>query len=402
MRVDRVRNDLLQCYDAALREVDGEAVVAGKLADWPGAEPVSLIAVGKAADAMARGAFRALGSRIVDGLLVTKHGHLHDAAGFSALQCYEADHPIPGLASLRAGQALLEYCRGLAPDRAVIFCLSGGASSLVEVLRDGVSLDDLQAVTRASLAGGEAIAQINARRRAMSRIKGGRLADFLLARPVDVLVISDVEGDDLSVIGSGLLYAGADTRPGIRHHLVATLDQARRAACRQARALGYPCRVHPQFLGGPVEKVAAMLAETLQSAEAGIHVWGGEPVVKLPKSQPDSATHDDVAGAAVRIPGRGGRNQHLALLLADQLQGWRDRAVLVAGTDGTDGPTADAGALVDGGTLERGELGGVSARWARRAYASGEFLEAAGDLITTGPTGTNVMDLVIAWIGEVA
>ncbi|HGG59167.1 MAG TPA: DUF4147 domain-containing protein, partial [Gammaproteobacteria bacterium] len=225
----------------------------------------------------------------------------------------------------------------------------------------------------------EPIHVINARRREWSRIKGGGLARALRARSVDVLLISDVRGDDPAVIGSGPLFDPTGETVGIRHHLVATQSHALDAAQETARALGHACHRHDAFLGGDVTDAAATIAATLRDGPPGVHLWGGEPTVRLPPN-----------------PGRGGRNQHLALLLAERLQDQPGWMALVSGTDGGDGATEDAGALVDGRTVARGQSAGTDLAAALAAFSSGDFLEAAGDLVTTGPTGTNVMDLVIA------
>ncbi len=375
------RRDLLQMFHAALQRVEGAAAVEHALAGIRLHDAVSLIAVGKAAPAMAAGATAALGERLVDGLLVTRTGYLDENLPAS-IRCIESEHPVPGEKSLMAGEALVDYCQALPADRQAIFCLSGGASSLVEALRPGYGLEDLQRLNKSLLGSGAPIRVINARRRALSRIKGGQLAKLLRARPVEVLVISDVQGDDLAVIGSGPLFDSAGGDPRIRHRLVATQQMARAAACEAARARGYVCHCHDEFLGGEIGAIASKVSQTLSAGKPGIHVWGGEPVVNLP---PD--------------PGRGGRNQHLALLLANRLRGRDDWMALVAGTDGSDGATLDAGALVDGGTVSRGENAGGSVETALKTFASGEFLAHAGDLVTTGPTGTNVMDLVIALRG---
>ena len=149
-----------------------------------------------------------------------------------------------------------------------------------------------------------------------------------------------------------------------------------------ARRQGLAVHVHRDLLQGPAADAGQRLASDLQRAAAGVHVWGGETSVRLPPH-----------------PGRGGRNQHLALAAAIELAGRSDCVLLAAGTDGSDGPTDAAGALVDGDTLARGETEGLSPRTALQQADSGRFLEASGDLLETGPTGTNVMDLVIAWKG---
>ena len=166
----------------------------------------------------------------------------------------------------------------------------------------------------------------------------------------------------------------------IIHRIVANLDQAKLAAAKAAKNLGYEVNVHEEFLDQSVEITAKNIVDFMKHATSGIHIWGGETVVELPEH-----------------PGRGGRNQHLALHMAKEIQGRSDLIILTAGTDGTDGVTDDAGALVDGSTVERGERNGRDIDNDLQQANSNVFLEASGDLITTGPTGTNVMDLLIAY-----
>lgn len=209
-----------------------------------------------------------------------------------------------------------------------------------------------------------------------------------------------MRGDDPAIVGSGLLCppgetavlpslpawlaerlppAGpvVDTSPP-RHHLVATLAQALAAAAARARATGFPVHLEQGYLEGDARRVGEDFGRFLLRAAPGIYLKGGETTVRLPQHH-----------------GRGGRNQHLALAAARVIAGHPGILVLAAGTDGSDGPTGDAGALVDGGTLERGRLQGLDAETALRRADSGGFLEATGDLVRTGPTGTNVTDLLV-------
>jgi len=165
----------------------------------------------------------------------------------------------------------------------------------------------------------------------------------------------------------------------VQFEIIARLDDAKRAAAETARQHGYRVALHPEFIDGDALAAGTRLAQVLLTAPAGeVQIWGGETTIQLPSH-----------------PGRGGRNQSLALSAALALQGQEHSWFLSVGTDGTDGPTTDAGALVDGGTVARGEAGDVSARQALALADAGSFLAASGDLIQTGPTGTNVMDLML-------
>ncbi len=393
---------------AALDRVRGDAAVAAWLRAHPDAAYDHLLAFGKAAAAMADGALAARPEPAA-GLVVTKHGHLagRRCAGHPRLRCLEADHPVPGAASLAAGAALLEFLAAAPADARFLVLISGGASSLVEALAPGLDLAGLSRLTDRLLGAGVPIDQMNAARRAVSRLKGGRLARHLDGRPACALLISDVPGDAPWVIGSGPLspapdggaaelpaaardlLAGIEPEPvpppaafaNIDAHVIATLADAKAAAAAAAEARGLAAHVHDEFLDGDAQARGARLARWLRGAEAppGCHVWGGETTVRLPDE-----------------PGRGGRNQHLALAAARELDGAGGVRLLACGTDGTDGPTADAGGEVDGATLARGRARGLDAAAALAAADAGNYLEAAGALVATGPTGTNVMDLVLA------
>jgi glycerate 2-kinase len=407
-QVHKARSDLLSIYQAGVAAVDGRRAVREWLQVNPMApDTVSLIAVGKAAAGMTRGALDVLGERVVDGLVVTKYGHVDgEWIGATPLQVIESAHPVPDEKSLAAGQMLLDFLQQLPAGRPLLFLISGGASSLVEVLRPGLGLEDLERVNAWLLSNGWSIDRMNLVRKSLSRIKGGGLLGFIGQCPVTALLLSDVPNDDPAVIGSGLLVADSSLAQKVEEldlpgwlremvaagdpvekaadaaeldvNVIANLRMAREAAAREAEALGYEARVSHAFLSGDAENVGRRLALELQDAWPGVYVWGGEPSVCLPPQ-----------------PGRGGRNQHLALAAANVIAGRDDIIFLSAGTDGTDGPGEDAGALVDGGTLGRGERDGFKAEACLRSADSGSLLEASGDLINTGPTGTNVMDLII-------
>lgn len=407
---DTTRKRLLAIYQAALAAVHGRERVRTWLAQrtLPQKDaPVYVIALGKAACAMAQGAADALGARAIrDAFLVTKRGY----AERLPWPVLEAGHPIPDEASLEAGAKLEAFVRAMPEKALVLVLLSGGASALVERLPPGVTLAELERVNRWLLASGLDIRAMNAVRSRLSRIKGGRLAQWLQPRRVWGLAISDVPGDDPRVIGSGPLVAdphseailqgldlpdfvrallargqpppAAATRPdddsGATLAIMACNADARQAAAEAARRAGYRVRVQEALVQGDACEAGRRLAQEVLQAEPGVlHVWGGETTVRLPHQ-----------------PGRGGRCQTLALSAALALAG-HQAWLLAAGTDGSDGPTEDAGALVDGGTVTRGEQEGLDAAQRLARAEAGTFLEASGDLVRTGPTGTNVMDLML-------
>jgi len=403
------RNRLLHIYHSALAAVHGRRRVADCLSADPFPGPFHLIAVGKAAAAMVRGVLDVQPHAARRCLVVCPHGagrglsRLHDR-----LQVVEAGHPVPDEGSLRAGRVLREFVAASPPRMPFLVLVSGGASALLELPRPGLSLSDLQRVNRWLLASGLAIGEMNAVRRRLSLVKGGGLSSLLAGRRVRGLLISDVPGDDPAVIGSGLLARGngalpardlpgwlqtlldragnasevlrPETFPMVSQEIrvIATNRDGRRAAARAGRARGYAVFEHDALLVGDVAAAAEDVAAQMASRGAGLHVWGGEVTVRLPP-----------------MPGRGGRCQHLALLVARRLQHESRFLFLAAGTDGRDGSGEAAGALVDAYTLRRACQAGLRASDCLRRAASGELLAATGDLVVTGETGSNVMDVML-------
>jgi len=396
------RRRLLDLLQQGIQAVDGFDAVCRHLESNPVAGPVHMVAIGKAACAMARGADAVLSDGIAGALVVTKQGY----AERLRWPVIEAGHPVPDRASLKAGDRLEEFIANLPATTNVLVLLSGGASSLIEQLPPGVSLEDLQRVNRWLLGSGLDIHDMNVVRKRMSLIKGGRLAERLFPHQILCLAISDVPGNDPRSIGSGPLTPDpskvkasqlapfirdmlVDLPPlppensgcfgNVRMTIVADNRAARLAIMAGARSLGWRVVMHDDLLQGDATETGVRLARLLATAPSGtLHVWGGETVVKLPDH-----------------PGRGGRCQQLALAAARELAGTSGAWLLAAATDGSDGPGEDAGALVDGDTVVRGEAEGQQVELALARADAGHFLEASGDLMTTGPTGTNVMDLVL-------
>jgi glycerate 2-kinase len=368
---------LLALFQAGLARVDGRRCVSAALG--AGARgPVWLAAVGKAATAMALGAHDALGGAIERTLIITRDRE--DLGGFPARAAPEVwlgAHPVPDERSLAAGTRLLSWVDELPAHVLPLFLVSGGSSSLVEVLEEGKTLRDLEAFTREALASGIAIGELNARRATLSRIKGGRLAARLNGRAARALFVSDVPEDDPRVIGSGLM---GPTPEGdrVERQIVASVDHAVAAVARRAVEVGLTVHAPAARFAGSATRLAARFAHELRLSSAQLCVWGGESTVELP-----------------RHPGHGGRNQHLALAGARLIAGHADLMLLAAGTDGSDGITADAGALVDADTCARLALAELDVDRCLEQADSGRALAASGDLVHTGPTGTNVGDLVI-------
>jgi len=394
------RELLLNCFLAALAAVDGRNAVARRLRNARFTQPVYLIAIGKAAESMAQGALDIIGGRIAGAFVATK-----TRTASLPWPVEEGGHPVPDARSLQAGSKLLAFAGSIPMEAAVLVLLSGGASAVVEQLPDGITLEDLCRLNEWLLGSGLDIATMNRARRRLSLIKGGRLAALLATRQVVAYAISDVPGDDVRWIGSGpLTPIGPDEiqppdlsiainellqrsppvdagHQGIPVEVIASNRDACMAAAACADSKGWRARVEPRPVTGDAAEAGQQLAQALLESPRGVvHVWGGETTVNLPPR-----------------PGRGGRAQHLALSAAVRLKGHPGVYLLAAGTDGSDGPGEDAGALVDGGTVTRGALHVGPALSALKRADAGRFLEASGDLVQTGPTGTNVMDLMLGY-----
>lgn len=359
-------DELLRLWQAGVRAVGGAQAVETALKQHDIARPDRILSVGKAAAAMAEAACAKWPD--VPCLIVTKYGHGLDAPASATV--LEAAHPVPDEASLAAGQALQEAVADCGPDDHLLVLASGGASALAEVPVAGLDLAELQEQTNALLASGADIGTMNVHRTKNSQIKGGKLLSGFGGARVTTLALSDVEGDALATIGSGIADAPENANFDFNAHIVASNAIARAAV---ATASPVPVQTNSETLYADVTELGPQIASYLQAAAPGLHIMGGEPVVQLPKN-----------------PGQGGRNMALALTLASEIATIDGLRILVAGSDGTDGPTDAAGAIVDGDTWQPDAQAALDAA---NAYP---WLKARGALVTTGPTGTNVMDLLIA------
>lgn len=427
-----LRRRLEQAFRASLSAVDPAARVRQALARPQVAQliarrPLVIAAAGKVAVPMAR----AIANLQPDaGLVVAPEpGAVH------GLPVIVGSHPVPSAASVEAGRAMWALAASLPAEGVMIALISGGASALAEVPGDGLELEDLIASVRAMEARGAPIGEMNAVRRGLSGIKGGRLA-LACAAPVVTIAISDVVGDDLDIIGSGptvgpwtagegrtpepvidlagheaalrrrarevcrrhfahggipplaeaYLAAAIPPRGVIRRDadvavLAAGLGTLRKAAAQAVRAIGLEPKPFAQDLAGDIEEVARAIDSGAEKLGPGqVLIAGGEPTVALPLQ-----------------PGWGGRAQHLALLLARRWIAKRELSALIVGSDGIDGPgpNAPAGAFVDGTTWDAVYNRGVDPVAALERFDSGTALAAAGALVVTGPTGVNHADLVM-------
>ncbi|MDH3634655.1 MAG: DUF4147 domain-containing protein [Gammaproteobacteria bacterium] len=365
------RQAIIEIWQAAIDAVSGRQAVLNALDADPAFKPDLIMAVGKAASGMCVGALERFPG--CDALVVTKYDHADQSLRERAsVEVIESGHPIPDQNSLLAGRTLLSRMRSMPAGSRVLLLVSGGASALAEALPEDMTLADLQAVTDDMIAGGKTIAEINSRRKQASLIKDGKLVEAFGGAELRVYAISDVEGDSISTVGSGIgdcYRATADAHSSI----IASNRIAREQAASKAHELGFSVCLNEESLYGDVFDLALVIGERLRLANPGIYIWGGEPTVVLPDN-----------------PGRGGRNQSLALAASEWFSGRDNVLLLVAGTDGTDGPTTAAGGLVDGKTWHEDAL-----QFLQNADA-GRYLEQHDSLFETGPTNTNVMDLVIA------
>ncbi len=408
------RQQIEAIYRAAVAAVDPRASVRDALRNdmhtaledrWSAG--VYLVAFGKAADAMAAGAQEALGATIVDGIVVTKEPPRETVERFRYML---GSHPVPDERSLAAGQAVLDFVAGIPGDAPVLCLISGGGSALVEALREGYDLADLQAVTKQLLRAGAPIGDLNAVRSRLSRIKGGGLLAELGQRPVVNLVVSDVLGDDLQAIASGPTVLPTETSTADDLARRYELDITTRSA-HLSPELGEPETIVVANLALAIEAAAdeaeraglrpVLLADTLEGEAREV----GRTTAKIlrshnnersPLRSGDCVLLGGETTVTVRGNGVGGRNTEAALAAAIELGGTEALTVGFLATDGDDGVTGAAGAIVDGATISP-EIEPA----ARRALENNDsygFLSDVGAVWAPGATGTNVNDLVIAII----
>ncbi len=361
-----LKDKAIALWRAGVDAVDGHTATANAL---PESVPDQILAVGKAAGAMARAALDRYGK--VPALVVTKDGHGEGLPDY--VELIETSHPVPDTRSLEGGLALRKAVERMPAGSHLLLLVSGGASSLAEDLTDGVTLDDLAALNTRLLAEGLEIEAMNAARRTLSRIKGGGLLRGFKGARVSMLAISDVPEDNIAVIGSGIGLAPHSPAFLYEPQIVASNGHARAAAAKLATEWNVAIHRDAEALYADVPELARSIGAELRDQPSGVTILGGEPTVVLPAD-----------------PGQGGRNQALALELAREIAGQDNIVVVVGGTDGSDGPTEAAGGVVDGTTW------GPGAAEALARADSGRYLEAQNARLVTGPTGTNVMDLLIA------
>lgn len=405
-------------YERGLLSIEGKSY---RLDDYRG---VHLFGSGKASVETARAVKAVLGDRVTEGFVVSNYG-----AAVDGITVFESSHPVLTEKSIRAAEILMEKISALAADDFFIYVMSGGSSALIEKPVPPIALSEMQELVKGLLANGVPIEDLNVVRKHLSLVKGGRLGRLSKARGI-VLVVSDVIGDDLEAIGSAPMFfdrsSFADTHailkkyglserapenvrsvirkgldgqmeetpkgpsPLIDHFLIGTNLKILRKAKEKAEAMGISARIMSSRLRGEAGEVAkAILAIGEEIATTGepfappvLLLFGGETTVTL------------------KGDGMGGRNQEMALAALREIQRDPRFLFLSAGTDGIDGHSDAAGALVDHASWERAQALALRADDYLARNDSYHFLKQTGDLIMTGPTGTNVMDMTALLISQ--
>ena len=441
----QLRQQALAIFRAALKAADPAAailrhvrlrestLIAGKTRyDLRRIRKVHVLGGGKAGAAMAT-AIEKLGipaARRGQTLINVKDGHVAKLRWIELNQC---GHPVPDARGVRGAERIAEIATAAGPDDLVICLLSGGASALLPLPAPPITLEEKQSATRLLLASGADIHEINAVRKHISRIKGGQLAQMAYPARVLTLIMSDVIGDDLDVIGSGVTapdastFAGAkavlekykilDRVPasirdrldrGIRGEIpetpklgdpafartqnliVGSNRLAVEAAAAHARKLGFHTMILSTFIEGETREIGRMHAAIAKEI-----VHRGRPLAR-----PACLISGGETTVTLRGQGLGGRNQEFVLAAALDIAGLDQTVILSGGSDGTDGPTDAAGAIVDGRTLARARQQNLDPQQFLAANDSYRFFEKLDDLLITGPTNTNVMDVHVVLVGR--
>lgn len=441
LSLDKLRADARSIFAAGLESADPFAAVARTLElqdnrlrvgdrtyELSPVQNIFVAGCGKAAARMALAVQSLLGERLGGGVIVVKHGH---QLPIERIKVIEAGHPIPDEAGLGGAREVMELARRCGEKDLLFFLVSGGGSALLPYPAAGLSLEDKQKTTEALLKSGAKIQEVNAVRKHISQIKGGRLARLAAPAKVITLVLSDVVNDSLEAIASGPTVPDSSTYEDclrtIKHYgvervippvvvnylergangqiaetpkpsdglfrdvqniIVGGNRSALAAAQHRAEDLGY----HTQVLSNTLEGESRIIAET--------HSTLVKEFVRrnTAASRPACLLSGGETTVTVRGDGLGGRNQEFSLAAAIELDGLDRVVILSGGTDGTDGPTDAAGGIVDGSTIDRGRAKNLDAAAFLAQNDSYHFLKATEDLLVTGPTLTNVMDLQVTLI----
>jgi glycerate 2-kinase len=441
MKLEKLREDALAIFQAGLKAVDpvialkrhvklrnDKLTVGNRHYDLTSYKGIYVIGAGKASAAMAQPIEKLLGERIKSGFINVKYGH---TLPLNIIQVNEAGHPVPDEAGLSGTKKIIELLKQTQEKDLVLFLISGGGSALLPYPVEGLTLEDKKQLTKRLLEVGATIHEINALRKHVSRVKGGRLAKLAYPSALISLILSDVIGDNLDSIASGptvpdestfgdclnflekydlrdkispavleFLEEGAQGRqeetpkaddPAFKQTqnvIIGSNILAVKAAQKKAEELKYNSLILSTLIEGETKDVAK-----LHAAIAKEILNTGNPLQK-----PACIISGGETTVTIRGKGLGGRNQEFALAAAIEIDGWDGVVILSGGTDGTDGPTDAAGAIADGTTVSRAKALKLNAEAYLRENDSYHFFQPLDDLIITGPTYTNVMDLRLGMV----
>ncbi len=417
--MESLRLDAKEIMAESIAAVLPESSVEKAINNMNMKEKIIVIAIGKAAWNMACAAQKKLKNRIVKGLIITKYGH--SKGNIESFEMIESGHPLPDENSIYAARKAIDLVSSMDGDTTLLMLFSGGGSSLFELPLEGISLKDIVDITEMLLKRGANIDEINAVRKHLSAVKGGRFAEFRRDIDIRAVILSDVIGNAADIIASGPVTSDGSTAEealGVLEKYNIYFEQAIldaisietpksiknceyvvtgsveilcEAAVESCLKKGYrPLLIssaivdEARHVGKQISEIAKQVHAVIPQSEnkdTGIAlIAGGETIVKVIGS------------------GKGGRNQEAALAAAIELEGHEDIVFFSIGSDGTDGPTDAAGGLVDGLTIKRIEASGMDAFEELNMNNAYNALKSANDLIMTGPTGTNVNDLMMALI----
>lgn len=408
------RNLLEDLYRTAVAAADPGRAIAEHLPERPRGRTI-VVGAGKASAQMAR-AFEAAWGEPVDGLVVTRYGQ---AAQTDHIEIVEASHPVPDEAGYLAARRMMAKVHGLSHDDLVVALISGGGSALLPSPGPGLTFEDEQAVTRTLLASGVPIGVMNLIRNELSAIKGGRLASLAAPARVATLIVSDVAGDDPAMVASGPTIPMSTSRAEVRHlvalhrlelpaaamallasheneppraddprfannsvHIVASSALSLDAAAARARSHGFDAHILSDAIEGEARVVATVMAAIAREVD----------LRDRPFKRPAVLLSGGETTVTVRGKGKGGRNAEFLLAFALAIEGIDGITALAADTDGIDGSEDNAGAFADGTSAMRMRAAGVDPRAALANNDAWTAFHAVGDLLVTGPTGTNVND----------
>ena len=439
--LEKMRQDALHIFNQSLIAVDPKACIYrccrvednrlyinDHSFDLDAYDQIRVIGAGKAAASMAYAVEQLLGDRISQGLVIVKYEHLEP---LNTIKIVEAAHPVPDENGVAGSKQLLDMARSADEATLVICLVSGGGSALMVSPADGLTLKDKQETTRVLLSCGATIHEMNTIRKHLSGIKGGRLAGAVYPATMVCLILSDVVGDDLDVISSGPAVADPGTfescmkiirsygiedrlsgavishlkrgaqglipetpKPGdralesVHHTIVANNFDALKTAEECAEKLGYNTLILSSLIEGETADIAGMHAAIARQV-----LMSGHPV-----RTPACILSGGETTVTIKGKGKGGRNQEFALASAFHIDGKKRIVILSGGTDGSDGPTDAAGAVADHTTIQRAVSGGLNPERHLKENNAYPFFDGLNDLVKTGATNTNVMDVRIMLI----